>query len=137
MIKELKISLRIVLVFILSLLLLVIIYLLVKHYLFAGNYVAVYLKTGDLYFGKLSYFPKLKLKEAVVLQATKDGQIQLSPLKTTFWNSKGYLILSRENIVWISPIKKDSPFLMQLKSTLSQPVNQNLPSQKPTDVNSK
>ncbi|MCL5004357.1 MAG: hypothetical protein M1170_00165 [Patescibacteria group bacterium] len=35
---------------------------------FNKDYWAVYLDTGDLYFGKLSYFPKASLSNAYILQ---------------------------------------------------------------------
>jgi hypothetical protein len=44
------------------------------------NYYAVYLRTGDLYFGKISWFPKFSLTDVWFLQRATDntGQVGFS-----------------------------------------------------------
>lgn len=135
MVKEVKISIKNIIVVLMVLLVLFFIYVIVKSYLYGGRYVAVYLRTGDMYFGKLFYFPKLKLKDATLIQVDQDGQLRLSTLNQTFWNSEGYLILNKDNVVWISPIKKDSQFFQQLKAFLNQPQLPSVQTQQQTPNN--
>jgi len=118
--REIKIPLKKLAFILLILVALSLAFLLVKTYFYFGKYVAVYLRTGEIYFGKLQYFPKLTLKDAVLLQTGQNNQLNLLPLVNTFWHSKGYLILNKQNIVWISPIRENSPFIIQLKSLTNQ-----------------
>jgi hypothetical protein len=113
--KEIRIPLKKVIFYLIILLVLFFVYFIVKNYFFSGKYVAVYVRTGELYFGKIYYFPRLKLKDAVILQMNEQRPT-LSSLKTTFWDSKGSLFLTKENIVWISPIREGSNFVEQIKN---------------------
>ena len=92
-----------------------IVYLL-KSLIFYPRYVAVYTTLGDLYLGKLSYFPKFKLSNAIILRTDpQSGQINIWNLKQTVWQSTGDLFLNRKNIIWISPVDKNSPLIDFIK----------------------
>lgn len=84
------------------------------------GYSAVYLTTGDMYFGKLYRFPRLHLKDVWYIQrgvdpASQSQQLGVLPLEDTFWGSEGKIYLSSEQVVWTAPISEDSP-LMQVFS---------------------
>ena len=78
------------------------------------SYSVVYLSTGEIYIGKLSYFPKrFKLNDAYRLQAVKDPadetktNFQLTPLDEALWSPKE-LYLNRDQIVFYGPIEESS-----------------------------
>ncbi len=77
-------------------------------------YVAVYLETGDMYFGKISYFPKLSLREVYTVQTVPDptnplggNNLQVVPLKTSVW-SPDNLVLNPQKVVFIGKVGEDS-----------------------------
>ncbi|MBI2645164.1 hypothetical protein HYW94_03275 [Candidatus Uhrbacteria bacterium] len=76
-------------------------------------YSIVYLQTGEIYVGKLSFFPKVTLADPYILRVTKDekdpkkNNFQLSPLKETVWNTKS-LTLNKPHIVFYGLLDKDS-----------------------------
>ena len=75
----------------------------------------VYLSTGEIYIGKLSYLsmPKFKLTDAYRLQAVKDAtdetktNFQLIPLKDTLYSPKK-LYLNPDQVVFYGPIEEGS-----------------------------
>ena len=75
----------------------------------------VYLSTGEIYIGKLSYLsiPKFKLTDAYRLQAVKDAEdetktnFQLTPLKDALWSPQK-LYLNPDQVVFYGPIEENS-----------------------------
>ena len=75
----------------------------------------VYLSTGEIYIGKLSYLsvPKFKLTDAYRLQAVKDAEdetktnFQLTPLDEALWSPQK-LYLNPDQIVFYGPIEESS-----------------------------
>ncbi|MBW2661458.1 MAG: hypothetical protein JRD93_05615 [Deltaproteobacteria bacterium] len=75
----------------------------------------VYLSTGEIYIGKLSYLsvPKFKLTDAYRLQAVKDAadetktNFQLTPLKDALWSPQK-LYLNPDQVVFYGPIEEGS-----------------------------
>lgn len=75
----------------------------------------VYLSTGEIYIGKLSYLsvPKFKLTDAYRLQAVKDAtdetktNFQLTPLKDALWSPQK-LYLNPDQVVFYGPIEESS-----------------------------
>ncbi|RME55904.1 hypothetical protein D6779_11630 [Candidatus Parcubacteria bacterium] len=78
----------------------------------ASPYAAVYLSTGDLYFGKLSWFPRMKLSDVWLLQRSvgKDGQssVQVVPFRNSVWAPQGVLYLNPKRVVFWTKLRKDS-----------------------------
>jgi hypothetical protein len=75
-------------------------------------YYAVYLRTGDLYFGHLSkFFSKYTLTNVYLLQRDSGGNFSLQKFSQSVYQPEDKLILNRDNIVWISKIQKDSPLI--------------------------
>jgi hypothetical protein len=84
------------------------------------GYSIVYLVSGQAYVGKLSFFPKMELKDAYLFEMVKDPQdaakntFQLSPLKSLVWAPKT-VYLVRENVIFYAPIEAESKIAEALK----------------------
>lgn len=81
-----------------------------------GNFYAVYLATGDLYFGKLVKFPSLGLKQVYLFQVNPEDEIQpisVQRFSQTFWGPEDFVRLNRDMIVWKAKLDSRSQ-LMQL-----------------------
>ena len=81
----------------------------------------VLLNTGDLYFGRISYFPRLTLEDVYVIQAvlnptSPDQQrYQVVPLKASIW-SPDKIFLNYENIVYIGRVGDGSQVMQAIES---------------------
>ena len=95
---------------------------------FEEPYYAVYLDTGDMYFGKLSYFPRLSLSDVWYIQRDpQDSQnpLSISKFERVFWEPEDKLYLNEKNIVWKTKLKSDSPVLNFIKNPQAfQPAEQ-------------
>jgi hypothetical protein len=73
-------------------------------------YYAVYLESGDVYFGHLSYFPRLTLRDVHFLSG--DGErITMSNFKDAAWGPEDRLYLNYEKVLWIAKVRSDSSML--------------------------
>lgn len=82
-------------------------------------YYAVYLENGDIYFGKLSFFPYLSLKDVYFLQKNpSDSQNPFSVLKfeNAFWGPENKIYINKEKIIWKTRLRDDSQVLNIIKS---------------------
>ena len=98
-----------------------------------STYHAVFLRSGDMYFGKLSRFPKLTLSDVWYLQVnTQENQqtgFNLAKFTNMVFGPKDKMDINKENVVWISKLTDDSQvvsFILQSKN----PVLENVQSQK-------
>ena len=71
---------------------------------------AVYLETGELYFGNLHYFPYFYLDNVYFLTQV-NNQFQLSKFENTAWSPEDKIYLTRSKIVWIAKIKENSQLI--------------------------
>jgi len=74
-------------------------------------YYAVYLQTGDMYFGKLSRFPKLTLSDVWFLQRNaqdEQGGFDLIKFSNAMFGPTDKMEINKENIVWISKLRDES-----------------------------
>jgi len=91
-------------------------------------YYAVYLQTGDMYFGKLSRFPKLTLSDVWFLQRNIDeeqGGFNLIKYSDAMFGPENKMEINKENVVWISKLRDDSQvvsFILQSKTPALQNV---------------
>lgn len=78
-----------------------------------SGYSVVYLATGEVYVGQLSTFPDFQLKNAYILQVTKDAtdpaknNFQITPVSDALWAPES-LHLVKKNIVFYGALKKTS-----------------------------
>jgi hypothetical protein len=78
-------------------------------------YVAVYLATGDIYYGKMTCFPKFTLTDALFLQRGADGNLGLQKLSDAFWKPKGPMVIERDQIVFWSELDPSSPVVSAIE----------------------
>ncbi len=87
----------------------------------SSAYSAVLLINGDVYFGKLSWFPTPRIEGALILQRSVDekNQVQLSlqPVKDAFWKPVDEVMLNPDQIVSWSRLRNDS----QVAQALANP----------------
>lgn len=76
---------------------------------------------GDLYFGRLSYFPRLALEDVYVVQAVSDPSspdkslYQVVPLKASVW-SPDKIYLNYDNIVFIGEVGENSQVMQAINN---------------------
>lgn len=98
-------------------------------------YSAVYLATGDIYYGKLSWFPFPHLTDVWVLEhgqnASGQAQIGVAPFTSSFWGPVDEIDLNPREIVFWTRLRNDS----QLAQALAHP-SSTAESAVPADVSS-
>ncbi|MCL4406048.1 MAG: hypothetical protein M1586_01695 [Patescibacteria group bacterium] len=90
-----------------------------------ANYYAVAIETGDVYFGKLSYFPCLQLRDVWYLRQTGNQENPYSVVKFTDlrWSPEDRLILNREHVIWTVRLDRSGQVAAFLKNpTARQPM---------------
>jgi hypothetical protein len=83
--------------------------------LFYRPYTAVYLTTGDIYFGKTNLFPCVKIQDPWFLQRAEDGGLSLEKFSDAVWAPKGGMKISRDQIVFISRLSDMSPVIAAIE----------------------
>ncbi|MBN2197714.1 hypothetical protein JW698_00740 [Candidatus Wolfebacteria bacterium] len=86
---------------------------------FQKSYWAVYLNTGDFYFGKISRFPKLSLTDVWFLQRNvqdEENPLSLARFDQVFWTPENKVYLNNENVIWKAKLKKDSDIVNFFKN---------------------
>jgi len=86
---------------------------------FEEEYSAVYMTTGDLYFGKLSHFPKTSLSDVWLLQRNANdtqNPFGISRFDKAFWGPEDKLNIDSKNIVWTTELKSDSALVKFFKN---------------------
>lgn len=71
----------------------------------SGEFHAVYLRTGDLYFGKLMRFPSFGLKQVYTFQVddkNTETPLSVARFKKVFWGPEDYLQINRDEVVWMT-----------------------------------
>jgi len=87
---------------------------------FETRYSAVYLNTGDIYFGKLSRFPRMTLRDVWFLQKEGEGQgVALSKFENAFWGPKDKMVINEESIIWTTELMEDSEVVRAIKNPKS------------------
>ena len=85
---------------------------------FGNSYYAVYFTSGDLYFGKLNYFPRPALTDVHFLErggAADQSSLKVAKFSQAFWGPEDKIYLNDQNILWKAKLKKDSPILQSIK----------------------
>lgn len=101
-----------------------------------SKFSAVYLENGDIYFGKLSWFPRLNLSNTWFIQRNTDqaggSQLNVNPFSGIFWGPDSKIYLNRDHVVFIVRLRTDSQVAKFLEnppannpSNQSAPINQN------------
>ena len=84
-----------------------------------SDYSAVYLTTGDIYYGKMHWFPRLYLTDVWVLQRSvaPDSQFGIAQFSRAFWQPVDEVYLNSDNVVLWTRLRNDS----QLVSYFNNP----------------
>lgn len=80
-----------------------------------SGYAAVYLSTGDVYFGKLSRFPKMALTNVWFLAKSENG-FSVNQLTKAVWGPEDKIVFNRDNVVWVAALDKESQLLEALEN---------------------
>lgn len=100
----------------------------------ASAYSAVYLTSGDVYFGKLGWFPWPHLKEVWYLQRTVNQQNQpqlgIVPFRTAFWGPVDEVYLNPRQVLFWAHLRNDS----QVAKALASPAAFQQPAVSPQGV---
>jgi hypothetical protein len=83
-----------------------------------SQYSAVYMTTGDIYFGKLNWFPWPRIKDAWGLQRSQSGA-SIAPMKSAAWGPTGDLYLNPKEIVTWTRLLNSSPLAKALANPAS------------------
>jgi hypothetical protein len=123
-----KIKMHRMLVGIVVVLLVVLIVLVALQMLFTKKgYSAVYLRSGDLYFGRMVKFPAFGLKNVYTIQVTQDPQVPLRIQKFSdiFWGPEDYLKINPREVVWTTQLKSEGQLYQLLKTNPNLTPQQN------------
>lgn len=84
-------------------------------------YSAVMLANGDVYFGKLTWFPSPKITSAWILQRSVDEnnqvQVGIVPANRAFWAPVDEVNLNSDQIVSWTRLRRDSQLVQALESS--------------------
>lgn len=109
---------KILLVSLIILIVILIVLFIYQRHLSDSDFYAVYLRTGDLYFGQLTFFPFLGLREVYFLQAnSSDPQnpVNLRKFTDAVWGPEDFIKINSDQLVWITKIDSNSRFLQAIR----------------------
>jgi len=93
-------------------------------------YSVVFLNTGDMYFGRISRFPRLALSDVWFLQVTAQEDQQagfnLAKFSNAVFGPKDKMEINRENVVWISKLADDSQVVTYILQSKNPALQQNV-----------
>ncbi|MFA5842005.1 MAG: hypothetical protein WC835_03555 [Candidatus Paceibacterota bacterium] len=95
----------------------------------ASPYSVVYMSSGEIYFGKLSWFPKPYISSpwTIQRQTDKDGQVQagIVPVNKAIWSPVDGIYLNEKQIVAWSALRADGDMAKALADPKSLEQAQN------------
>lgn len=90
-----------------------------RFYITSGNdgFHAVYLQTGDFYFGKLVKFPSFGLEQVYLLRLNSDqsNPVSVQRFKEVFWGPEDFISINPSQVVWTAKLDRNSKFLDFIK----------------------
>ena len=85
-----------------------------------SEFAAVYMVTGDIYFGKLDWLPGPRLRNVWYMQRSavqgQESQLGLAPLKGAFWTPIDEIYLNMGQIVFWTRVKAGSQMAQALQN---------------------
>ena len=84
-----------------------------------NQYSVVYVSTGEVYVGKLSFFPDFELKDSYLLQVTKDANdptknsFKLQPINQALWAPQ-VMHFIKDNVIFYGPLMSNSAIAKKL-----------------------
>lgn len=83
------------------------------------KFYAVYLRTGDLYFGKLTKFPSYGLKQVYTIQVNPENQetpFTIQKFRNIFWGPEDFLKINRDQVVWVTKLNPQGQLAQLIKT---------------------
>lgn len=97
----------------------------------SSNYYAVYLDTGDMYFGQLSTFPNMSLSNVWYIQRDAQGNSSLAQFVKAPWGPEGTIQLNRDKVIWTAKISDMSQLVPYLENKVPETASPQSPTQQP------
>ncbi len=102
---------------------------------------AVYLDSGDIYFGKLTRFPQFGLEGVYTIQINREdaeNPVSIQKFSNVFWGPQDRLLINRDRVVWMTPLHEASGLLKVIRENpnlipSSSNLSQQLPNRGGTD----
>jgi len=93
-------------------------------------YMAVYLATGDIYFGRVSVFPRVTIQDPWFFSRAEDGSVSLERFSDAVWMPEDVIRINRDQIVFIAKVSKDSQIIAMMEGRVTpQPQQPQQPQQ--------
>ena len=83
-----------------------------------SDFYAVYLRTGDIYFGKLSYAP-FGLSQVYTLQVNTQNQqspINIQRFANVFWGQEDFMKINKDEVVWVVKLNPQGQLAQLIKT---------------------
>ena len=80
---------------------------------------AIYLRTGDLYFGKLVRVPYFGLKNVYLLQvnaANEENPVSVQKFTNVFWGPEDFVKINRDEVVWMTRVSDASQLTQVIRA---------------------
>lgn len=90
----------------------------VKAIVGESTWYAVYLRTGELYFGHLTRLPYFGLKNVYMLQtnpSNTQAPLSIQKFSKVFWGPEDMIRLNRSEVVWMTELDKEGQLAQILK----------------------
>lgn len=93
---------------------------------------AVYMRTGEVYFGKLQRFPSFGLTDVYTIsvnQQNTQNPVSVQKFSNVFWGPSNFLKLNPDEVVWTTELRSDSQLVQLIASNPNLvPAQQQAPS---------
>ena len=80
---------------------------------------AIYLRTGDLYFGELVRVPYFGLKHVYLLQvnaANEENPVSVQKFTNVFWGPEDFVKINRDEVVWMTRVSDESQLTQVIRA---------------------
>ena len=80
---------------------------------------AIYLRTGDLYFGELVRVPYFGLEKVYMLQVNAQNEqnpVSVQKFTNVFWGPEDFIKLNRDEVVWMTRVSDESQLLSVIRA---------------------
>ncbi len=84
-----------------------------------SGYYAIYLRTGDLYFGQLVRFPSFGLKNIYTIQVNSQNQqnpLSIQKFTNIFWGPEDFMKINKDEIVWMVQLNSAGQLAQLIKN---------------------
>lgn len=84
----------------------------------SSTFTAMYMRTGDLYFGRLVHFPHYGLKQVYLLQVNNsntENPLSVQRFANVFWGPEDFLSINRDEVVWTTTLSDSSQLLKLIR----------------------